>query len=171
MKLIGANVGISNCVLKKIELTFICSELIFIIFVSTYSLKSNDMDKEVKDAMSRRHIGRNIQRIRVYMGMKQEALAADLGVSQNTISKIEKEPEIEEGLLSQIASALGISAEVIKDFDVEKAIYNINNIRDNTFEQGSTSIAQQFNPVDKIIELYERLLQSEREKLELLKNR
>ena len=117
------------------------------------------MDNEVKNITNRRHIGRNIQRIRVYLGMKQEALA------------VEKEPEIEEGLLNQLASALGISAEVIKDFDVEKAIYNINNIRDNTFEQGSTSIAQQFNPVDKIIELYERLLQSEREKIELLKNK
>ena len=127
------------------------------------------MDNEVKNITNRRHIGRNIQRIRVYLGIKQEALAADLGVSQNIISKIEKEPEIEEGLLNQLASALGISAEVIKDFDVEKAIYN--NIRDNTFEQGSTSIAQQFNPVDKIIELYERLLQSEREKIELLKNK
>ena len=103
--------------------------------------------------------------------MKQEALAADLGVNQQVISKIEKQEEIEEGLLNQIASVLGISAEVIKDFDVEKAIYNINNIRDNTFEQGSTSIAQQFNPLDKIVELYERLLQSEREKVELLKNK
>lgn len=129
------------------------------------------MDNEVKDTTNRRHIGRNIQRIRVYLGMKQEALATELGVSQNIISKIEKEPEIEEGLLNQLASVLGISSEVIKDFDVEKAIYNINNIRDNTFEQGSTSIAQQFNPVDKIIELYERLLQSEREKIELLKNK
>lgn len=81
--------------------------------------------------------------------MKQEALAADLGVNQQVISKIEKQEEIEEGLLNQIASVLGISAEVIKDFDVEKAIYNINNIRDNTFEQGATSIAQQFNPLIK----------------------
>ena len=103
--------------------------------------------------------------------MKQVALAADLGVNQQVISKIEKQEEIEEGLLNQIASVLGISAEVIKDFDVEKAIYNINNIRDNTFEQGATSIAQQFNPLDKIVELYERLLQSEREKIELLKKR
>ena len=92
-------------------------------------------------------------------------------VNQQVISKIEKQEEIEEGLLNQIASVLGISAEVIKDFDVEKAIYNINNIRDNTFEQGATSIAQQFNPLDKIVELYERLLQSEREKIELLKKR
>lgn len=48
------------------------------------------MDNDVKDIVNRRHIGRNIQKIRVYLGMKQEALAADLGVSQNVISKIEK---------------------------------------------------------------------------------
>ena len=126
------------------------------------------MDVEVKNKANRRHVGHNLQKIRVYFGMKQEALAADLGVNQQVISKIEKQEEIEEGLLNQIASVLGISAEVIKDFDVEKAIYNINNIRDNTFEQGATSIAQQFNPLDKIVELYERLLQSEREKMELL---
>ena len=127
------------------------------------------MDNDVKDIVNRRHIGRNIQKIRVYLGMKQEALAADLGVSQNVISKIEKESEIEEGLLNKIASVLGISAEVIKDFDVERAIYNINSYKDATISPGS--IAQQFNPVDKIIELYERLLQSEREKIELLKNK
>jgi transcriptional regulator with XRE-family HTH domain len=107
----------------------------------------------------------------MYFGVKQEALAADLGISQQDVSKIEQQEEIDEGMLSQIAGVLGVSSEVIRDFDVERAIYNINNIRDNTFEQGSTSIAQQFNPLEKIIELYERLLQSEREKVELLKNR
>ncbi len=133
------------------------------------------MDNDVKDIMSRRHIGRNIQKIRVYLGMKQEALAADLGVSQNVISKIEKESEIEEGLLNKIASVLGISAEVIKDFDVERAICNINNYKDATISPGAIAAvyvaSQQINPVDKIIELYERLLQSEREKIELLKNK
>lgn len=139
--------------------------------LNVLTFKNNDMDIEVKNKANRRHVGHNLQKIRVYFGIKQEALAADLGVNQQVISKIEKQEEIEEGLLNQIASVLGISAELIKDFDVEKAIYNINNIRDNTFEQGSISIAQQFNPVDKIVELYERLLQSEREKVELLKNR
>ena len=133
------------------------------------------MDNDVKDIMNRRHIGRNIQKIRVYLGMKQEALAADLGVSQNVISKIEKESEIEEGLLNKIASVLGISAEVIKDFDVERAIYNINSYKDATISPAAIAAvhvtSQQINPVDKIIELYERLLQSEREKIELLKNK
>ncbi len=126
------------------------------------------MDEEVKEKAYRRHVGRNLQKIRVYMGVKQEALATDLGISQQEISKIEKEEEIDNSLLSQIANVLGVAPEVIRDFDVERAIYNINNIRDNTFEQGSTSIAQQINPIDKIVELYERLLQSEREKVEML---
>lgn len=126
------------------------------------------MDAELKEKVNRRHVGRNLQKIRVYMGVKQEALATDLGISQQEISKIEKEEEIENSLLSQIANVLGVTPEVIRDFDVERAIYNINNIRDNTFEQGSISIAQQINPIDKIVELYERLLQSEREKVEML---
>ena len=38
------------------------------------------MDIKVKDKVNQRHVGRNLQRIRVYLGMKQEALASDLGV-------------------------------------------------------------------------------------------
>lgn len=127
------------------------------------------MDAGIEEKINRRHVGRNLQRIRVYMGVKQEALATDLGISQHEISKIESQDEVEDGLLSRIANVLGVTPEVIRDFDVERAIYNINNVRDNTFEQGSTSIAQQINPIDKIVELYERLLQSEREKVEILK--
>lgn len=78
------------------------------------------MDVEIKEKENRRHVGRNLQRIRVYLGMKQEALAADLGVNQQVISKIEKQEEIEEGFLKRIAEVLGISEEVIKDFDVER---------------------------------------------------
>lgn len=87
------------------------------------------MDIKVKDKVNQRHVGRNLQRIRVYLGMKQEALASDLGVSQQEISKIEKQDEIEDGLLTKIAEVLGISTDVIKDFDVEKAICNIKIIK------------------------------------------
>ena len=129
------------------------------------------MVAETTDKLRKRHTEQNVQRVRMYFGVKQEALAADLNITQQKVSKIEQQEEIEEEVLSQIANVLGVSSEVIRDFDVERAIYNINNIRDNTFEQGATSIAQQFNPIEKIIELYERLLQSEREKVDLLKNK
>lgn len=131
------------------------------------------MDVEIKEKENRRHVGRNLQRIRVYLGMKQEALAADLGVNQQVISKIEKQEEIEEGFLKRIAEVLGISEEVIKDFDVEKTIFNINhhNYKDANISEGATTyaIVQQINPLEKIAELYERLLKSEQDKIEILK--
>ena len=131
------------------------------------------MDVEIKEKENRRHVGRNLQRIRVYLGMKQEALAADLGVNQQVISKIEKQEEIEEGFLKRIAEVLGISEEVIKDFDVEKTIFNINhhNYKDANISEGATTyaIVQQITPLEKIVELYERLLKSEQDKIEILK--
>lgn len=132
------------------------------------------MDIKVKDKVNQRHVGRNLQRIRVYLGMKQEALASDLGVSQQEISKIEKQDEIEDGLLTKIAEVLGISTDVIKDFDVEKAICNINNYKDATISPGATvtvyaAHTQQINPLEKVVELYERLLKSEQEKIEILR--
>ena len=131
------------------------------------------MDVEIKEKENRRHVGRNLQRIRVYLGMKQEALAADLGVNQQVISKIEKQEEIEEGFLKRIAEVLGISEEVIKDFDVEKTIFYINhhNYKDANISEGATTyaIVQQINPLEKIVELYERLLKSEQDKIEILK--
>lgn len=126
---------------------------------------------ETTRMLNRRHVGRNVRKIRIFFGIKQESLAADLGISQQEVSMIEQQDEIGEELLSKIAGVFNISSGIIRDFDVDKAINNINNARGNTFEQGGTSIARQFNPLDKIVELYERLLQSEREKIELSKNR
>lgn len=129
------------------------------------------MITEPTEKLNRRHTGRNVQRVRMYFGVKQEALAADLGISQQEVSKIEQQEEIEEEVLSRIAGVLGISSEVIRDFDVERAIYNINNsYSDATIAEGSTAVVLQINPIEKIIELYERLLKSEREKIKLLKN-
>ena len=67
----------------------------------------------------------------------------------------------------------GISTDVIKDFDVEKAICNINNYKDATISPGAIATVyahnQQINPIEKVVELYERLLKSEQEKIEILR--
>jgi len=41
------------------------------------------------------HIGRKISRIRELRGMKQEALAAELGISQQAVSKIEQSADVD----------------------------------------------------------------------------
>lgn len=130
---------------------------------------------EAVEMPRKKHHGKNLQRIRVYLGIKQDALATDLGMAQQTISRIEQQEEIEEEVLGKLAEALGVSADLIKNFDEEKAVYNINshNYRDATISEGGSALAaaQVFNPVEKIVELYERLLKSEREKVDILKNR
>jgi transcriptional regulator with XRE-family HTH domain len=115
------------------------------------------------------HLGRKISRIRELRGMKQEALAAALGISQQAISKLEQSEEIEDTTLEKVATALGVTAEAIKGFS-EESIFNYF----NTFNDTSSGDFRQhctFNPLDKVVELYERLLASEREKVELLKNK
>ena len=120
------------------------------------------------------HIGRKISKIRELRGIKQEALASLIGVSQQAISKIEQSEEVENLALDKIAKALGVTSEAIKNFN-EEAVFNYF----NSFHDSSTGDFRHhctFNPLDKLMELveenkklYERLLQSEKEKNDLLK--
>lgn len=124
----------------------------------------------IPEILEENHQGRNAQRIRIYLGIKQEVLAQELGLSQPQVSAIEREAVIEPNILEQIAVVLGVTPDLIKKFDVERAIYNINSYKDTTINgnnNGSGTANQTINPLDKVVELYERLLTSEREKLEL----
>ena len=115
------------------------------------------------------HIGRKISRIRELRDMKQEALAQALGISQQTISALENSETIEDERLIEVAKALGVTVEAIKNFSDEAAINYFNSFTDNsagTFNNHCT-----FNPLDKLIDaydenkkLYERLLEAEKEK-------
>lgn len=114
-----------------------------------------------------KHIGRNISRIRELRGMKQEALAIAIGVSQQTVSNMEGSETIEDALLEKISTALNVSPEGIRQFS-EETVFNIIN---NTFTDSSSNNNNylcSINPLDKILELYERLLQAEKEKVEYL---
>lgn len=126
------------------------------------------------------HIGRKISRIRELRGMKQEALALELGISQQAVSKIEQSAEVEDEALNKIAAVLGVSAEAIKNYSDEAVINNIQNNYDNAVIHAGPTVNHNctFNPIDKLIEvfeenkkLYERLLASEKEKVELLKEK
>jgi transcriptional regulator with XRE-family HTH domain len=114
------------------------------------------------------HIGRKISKIRELRGMKQETLATELGISQQAISKIEQSAEVEEEALIKIANVLGVLPDAIKNFSDEAALNYFNTFNDNS-TGAFNNFNCTFNPIDKVIELYERLLASEREKIELLK--
>ncbi|HFK5569628.1 TPA: helix-turn-helix domain-containing protein [Elizabethkingia meningoseptica] len=100
------------------------------------------------------HQGRNVKRFREMLGIKQEALAFDLGDdwNQKKVSLLEQKEIIEDPLLKRISEVLKIPVEAFQNFDEEQAI----NIISSTFNDNAIGvIVNNNNPVDKIIQLHE----------------
>lgn len=123
------------------------------------------------------HQGRNIKRFREMLGIKQEALAFELGEdwNQKKISLLEQKETIEAAILTQVAQILKLPVEAIENFDEEQAI----NIISSTFHdtQGLINYSPVFNNnhIDKIVRLheekialYERMLKEKDEMMERL---
>lgn len=120
------------------------------------------------------HQGRNVKRFREMLRLKQEDLAIELGEEWNhrKISLLEQKEVVEEPLLQQVAAVLKVPGEAIKNFDEDKAVNIISNTVNNNDNASGNSLFNYyptFNPIDKIVELYEKLVASEKEKVELLK--
>jgi transcriptional regulator with XRE-family HTH domain len=123
------------------------------------------------------HQGRNVKRFREMLGIKQEALAFDLGEewNQKKISLLEQKDVIEDGLLKAISNALKIPVEAFQNFDEEQAV----NIIANTFDNGSIlngiNHNPTFHPIEKLVQLheekialYERMLKEKDEMMDKL---
>jgi transcriptional regulator with XRE-family HTH domain len=101
------------------------------------------------------HEGRNVKRFREMLGIKQDALAADLGDdwNQQKVSLLEQKETIDPALLQQISSALKIPAEAIQNFDEEQAITVIS----STFNDNAAVVNNNptFHPIEKLVQLHE----------------
>lgn len=123
------------------------------------------------------HQGANVSRIRKIVGMKQNVLAKELGVSQQFLSRLERQREIGKDYLEKIAAILKVTPEIIENMEESPVSVVIEN---NNFENGGIGYIGEVNelnqhPVEKIIELakestslYERMLANEKEKVALL---
>ncbi|WP_163408207.1 helix-turn-helix domain-containing protein [Flavobacterium ajazii] len=122
-------------------------------------------------AIKPKHIGRNISRIRELRDMKQEALAQAMGTNQQAVSVLENSETIDTDKLIAVAKALGVTVEAIENFSEESVFNFFNNFYDNSSSQGNSfnqGMNATFNPLDKVVELYERLVQAEKDKVEYL---
>lgn len=127
------------------------------------------------------HQGRNIRRFREMLGLKQDVLANELGEdwNQQKISLLEQKESIDENLLEHVAKVLKVPVEAIKNFDESSAINFISNTFSD-FKDNAVAMNYQcsFNPIDKIVELYqekialyERMLKDRDDMIDELKKR
>lgn len=118
-------------------------------------------------------IGRKIEKVRRLRGMTQDDLGAKLGgLSKQSISRIEQSETLEDQKLEEICTALGVTSDGLKNYNEDTVLYNTANFYDGsqvTTSSINANISTMVNnPIEKIIELYESLLKSEKEKVELL---
>ncbi|WP_245957838.1 helix-turn-helix transcriptional regulator [Niabella yanshanensis] len=99
------------------------------------------------------HEGRNIKRFREMLGIKQDALAFDLNMSQQAVSLLEQKETIDTPLLQQISAVLKIPVEAIQNFDEEQAITIISSTFNDNAQVGT--VINNYNPIDKLMQLHE----------------
>lgn len=114
------------------------------------------------------HKGLKMERLRKLRGMTQSDLASKLGVTKQAVSKLEQSENISDEKLKEIAKALEVTFEGLRDFSEEKVLYNTNNFYENcgvTATNISSNIENIHNPLKETIEMFERQLQAARKEL------
>lgn len=105
-------------------------------------------------------IGKKIERIRTLRGLSQAQLGEKLGgITKQAVSKMEQSETVDEERIKEIANALGVTSDGLKKFNEDSVLYCTAN-----FYEGSHSVNTNINtivnnPVDKIIEFYEKRFQ------------
>lgn len=110
--------------------------------------------------------GANARRWREWRDIKQDVLAEQIGVSQATLSGYEKKSKLDPEVIGKIAKALDIPEEAITEVGEGTSI----NIFSGTWQDNAANynFNPTFDPLEKVIELYERLLKAEKEKVAML---
>ena len=142
--------------------------------------------------IGRVHHGRNIRRTRVEKNMNQEGLSELVHLSQPAVSKYEKMRVIDDDMLQRFARALNVPFDYLKTLeeDAQTVVFENNTVNDSEQNTGGAKISigtvksytedtdssndnrvNNFNPIDKITELYERLLKEKDEKYAALERR
>ncbi|WP_199140904.1 helix-turn-helix domain-containing protein [Pedobacter sp. ASV12] len=120
------------------------------------------------------HQGRNVKRFREMMGLKQDALAYQLGAdwNQQKVSLLEQKETIETDILKQVSAILKVPIEAFENFDEEQAVNIIaNTFNERSFENAfANNCTFNINSIDEIkklheekISLFERMLKEKEE--------
>jgi len=136
------------------------------------------------EATPKVHLGRNIRHFRQESNLKQDELADRMGDpwTQKKISQLEAKAAIDDSILEQVALALEVSVEDIKEYSDAPVVNNVQHNYEGSNGSQGPFYGCSFNPLDKVIEahedvkrlhedvkrLYEALLKEKDEKIALL---
>ncbi|WP_257669102.1 helix-turn-helix domain-containing protein [Parapedobacter tibetensis] len=116
------------------------------------------------------HFGRRIAFLRGLYRMTQGQLGEQSGFKQQEVSDFEGKPELADEVLMRLLGPLGITIERFKEMDEGAFGSTVYHVHDQAQAFGPFN-TNNFNPIEKVVELagkneelYERLLEAEKEK-------
>ncbi len=120
------------------------------------------------------HQGENVRFFRdVILGWSQEYFATKMNIHQSDVSKLENQEVISADKLKQIAKAFGIDVNALQHHNLRNEatthIYNIQGNYNKVEDGDYWNIDKYINPLDKVSELYERMLSQKDKEIEELK--
>lgn len=129
---------------------------------------------EINNTIKANHLGRKIERVRKLRGLSQAELGELLGITKQAVSKMEQSENIEDERLEKIATALGVTIDGLKEYNEQVILCNTNNFYENCGVKNAVSNTctnQTFNnfPAEQAFELFEKLLDRQKEILDSLK--
>ena len=120
------------------------------------------------------HIGRKIERVRKLRGMTQTELGEALGITKQAVSKLEQAEKLEDEKVKSLANALGVTEEGLRKFHEGSVLptpspfYENCGVSSASIGTPTIEILNNF-PIEKTIELFEKLLEKERKNFERVK--
>lgn len=120
------------------------------------------------------HHGHNIKRARMDKQIKQETLCSMVDLTQSAISKYESMRVIDDKILEKFAKAIGVPVEDLKTMEEKAPMVvfenNTNNVETNNGNTGFTGNGDSIinNPIDKVNDLFERLLKEKDARIVML---
>ncbi len=119
------------------------------------------------------HLGNNVRRIREIIGVKQFELAEKCNWSQQLMSRLENSDIIDHEHLETIAKSLGVMPEFIENFREERAVNNVINYDNSTFQDNVIPIAMNspvfhLSSAENLSELIEKFIRDELQKSQSL---
>lgn len=103
------------------------------------------------------HQGRAVKRIREILQVKQETLANELGISQQSVSLLEGKETIDPETLEKIAEVLKVPVDAIKNFDDTAAVNFIASTFHDNASIVNTNCTLNINPAEKWLEAIDEI--------------
>ena len=125
------------------------------------------------------HHGHNIRQVRRSMGLSIEKLAQDAGITPQMLTIYETNKIIDNNMLEKFAGVFQVPVEALKYMEKDTpSIYienntfsknqNVSNVGNYNVDDSSSNV---FNPIDVIVDLYERLLKATHLNIDDMKKR